>query len=86
MGKHAGPDNWQSWLADDMHYAVALGRSETASYQRLKAAHSAGRGIWKARVAKSTVTSVVMSAAEKRSPATNSASPQRRSSHPPSRL
>jgi hypothetical protein len=51
-------------------YAVAPGLAATASYQRLSAVLSPGMGISSARVAKSTVTKVVMSAAEKFSPAT----------------
>jgi hypothetical protein len=43
-------------------YAVALGRADAAQYQRLSATHSSGMGMEKARVAKSTVTSMVMSA------------------------
>jgi len=43
----------------------APGLDATASYQRLIAALSAGMGMSKARVAKSTVTRAVMSAAEK---------------------
>jgi hypothetical protein len=51
------------------YYAVAPGLAATASYQRLNAPLSAGIGMLSARVAKSTVTKVVMSAAEKFSPA-----------------
>jgi hypothetical protein len=55
-------------------YAVALGRAATTSYQRFSARISVEIGISNARVAKSTVTKLVMSAAEKSSPATNGAS------------
>jgi hypothetical protein len=45
--------------------AAALGRAETSLHQRLSATLSPGMGMAKARVAKSIVASVVMSAAEK---------------------
>jgi len=51
-----------------------LSRAATVSYQPLNAVHSAGIGVLSARVAKSTVASAVMSAAEKRSPATKGTS------------
>lgn len=54
-------------------YAVALGRAATTSYQRFRACISVEIGMSNARVAKSTVTKLVMSAAEKCSPATNCA-------------
>ena len=50
-------------------YAVAPGLAATVSYQCLSARLSEGTGMLSARVAKSTVTKVVMSAAEKVSPA-----------------
>ncbi|MEA2740342.1 MAG: hypothetical protein QOH05_3649 [Acetobacteraceae bacterium] len=56
-GRHIGPRPVAS-------YAVMLGRAATVSYQRRSAVLPAGMGISNARVAKSTVTSVVMSAAE----------------------
>jgi hypothetical protein len=52
-------------------YDEALGRAETESYQRFVARFSSGEGRLIAFVAKSIVTRAVMSATEKRSPATN---------------
>ena len=50
-------------------YAAAPGLAATVSYQYLSARLSEGTAMLSARVAKSTVTKVVMSAAEKVSPA-----------------
>src|SRR6266436_5832815 len=58
-------------------YAAVLERLETASYQRFSERCSSGTGKLIALAAKSTVTSVVMSATEKRSPATKGTSPNR---------
>jgi len=46
-------------------YAVMLGRAAIIPYQRCNPSQSSGIGISNARVAKSMVTNVVMSAAEK---------------------
>jgi hypothetical protein len=55
-------------------YAAMLARVETASYQRFNAACSPVIGRPAALVAKSTVTTAVMSAAENSSPAMNGTS------------
>ena len=57
------PPNRFDGTAD--RYAAMLGRAETSSYQRFKASAVLGSGMSKARAAKSTVTNVVISAAEK---------------------
>src|SRR5258706_5850838 len=60
-------------------YAPMLARVETASYQRFNAAWLAAIGRPAALVAKSTVTTAVMSATENSSPATNGTSASRMS-------
>src|SRR5882724_5323751 len=60
-------------------YAAMLERLEMASYQRFSERRSSGTEKLIALAAKSTVTSAVMSATEKRWPATKGASPNRAS-------
>src|SRR3984893_3134333 len=61
------------------NYAVILDRLEMASYQHLSERCSSGTEKSIALAAKSTVTSAVMSATEKRWPAAKGASPNRTS-------
>src|SRR5580700_859675 len=60
-------------------YAAMLGRLEIASYQRFSERCSSGTRKLIALAAKSTVTSAVVSATEKRWPAAKEASPNRAS-------
>src|SRR5216684_1862933 len=71
------PDDTCAGTAAD--YAVMLDRLETASYQRFSERCSSGTEKLIALAAKSTVTSAVMSATEKRWPATKGTSPNRES-------
>src|SRR5882672_5295734 len=61
------------------NYAAILGRLEMLSYQRFSEPCSSGTKKLIALAAKSTVTRAVISAMEKRSPATNGTSPNRAS-------
>lgn len=56
-------------LEDDVDQALAEGRADTSSYQRLRLDNDSGMGTRAAPAAKSHVQSAVMSAIEKLSPA-----------------
>src|SRR5258707_3583156 len=76
---HSPDDSWVGTAAD---YAAMLDRLEITSYQRFSDRCSSGTEKLIALAAKSTVTSAVMSATEKRWPATKGASPNRASKSP----